>query len=450
MRSRSGLATAPAAAFLLASLLAAGVACAPGRRAPPPAPLPGPSWEPSSPVFRRPPLAADPDRDGDPGRFVGSEACLDCHRGRERSLQGSFHAPLRGKGTDARGCEECHGPGIDHVGTGAEEGIRHPGKAPRAESNAVCLRCHQAVLDGPVRGHRTWVGERNLACVSCHVVHAPREERIAAHGRGDLGSAAALAAAGAVDVPPSRCLSCHPAAHPRMGRSGHRELATEGRACGECHGAGSLHAASGGLRGLILLPTRVDAAEADRACVSCHAAGNGPLERWTCSEHRRENVACVACHSPNEPRGRTLRKEDPALCVSCHADTAAEFRLPHRHRVPEGTMRCADCHDPHGNEQGFRRFDLLRETCLRCHPEKGGPFAFDHAAKRLEGCVSCHRPHGSPNPRLLETRDVRTLCLSCHPGLPRSHEQKPGSPFRECLRCHVEIHGSDRSPRFQR
>jgi DmsE family decaheme c-type cytochrome len=113
-------------------------------------------------------------------------------------------------------------------------------------------------------------------------------------------------------------------------------------------------------------------------------------------------------------------------------------------------MKCSDCHDPHGNEAGFHRFDLTRRTCAKCHPEKAGPFVFEHAAKELEGCIVCHRPHGSPNARLLESRDVRTICLACHPDLPRDHEQKAGSVFRECLRCHIEIHGSQTSQDFFR
>jgi len=395
-------------------------------------------------------LPVDPDLRAPKGDFVGKDGCLDCHKDRVRTLDASFHAALQAKGNDSTGCEECHGPGLDHVGFADERGIRHPRKAPREESDAVCLRCHAAVLEAPVAGHREWVEERQVACATCHRVHFPREDRIAAHERPAAATLADLAAAGAKPVDAARCLRCHPEAHPEMEKSGHRDLMAGERSCGECHGNGSLHAAAGGLENLILLPTRQDAAEADRTCVACHETSRKPLLAWTCSEHRRENVACVACHDPNAAAGRTLRRKDPDLCVSCHADVGAEFRLPHRHRVPEGTMKCADCHDPHGNEAGFHRFELTREACVRCHPEKGGPFVHDHTAKTLEGCVSCHRPHGSPNPRLLETREVRTLCLSCHPDLPSSHAQRPGSRYRECLQCHVEIHGSDQEPRLRR
>lgn len=443
-----------AAAFLLATLAAAVPACRQGR---PPA-VPVPPWKPATAPRRSPaPLPADPDRGAAKDRFVGSEGCFDCHKKRVATLQASFHAELLRKASGSAGCEECHGPGIDHVAEGEEAAIRHPVKfaagSPEA-ANAVCLRCHAEVMDRPIREHPKWVGARQVACVSCHLVHMDRADRAAAHERPPFGTAEEMLAAGAKWTEPARCRSCHPDFHPEMARSGHRDLMDgEGdRSCGACHGPGSLHAAkeSAGLPGLVLLPTRQDPAEADRACNACHEAAGRPVLRWTCSEHRAENVACVACHDPNAPMGRTLLAPDPELCISCHRDSGAEFRLPSRHRVLEGTMRCNDCHDPHANEAGLHRFELTRDACLRCHPEKGGPFAFDHAAKRLEGCVACHRPHGSPNRRLLETREARTLCLTCHPGLPADHEQKPGSPYRECLRCHVEIHGSDTSRRFFR
>ena len=440
-------------AFLLAGLLAAGVACAPGSRsrgkpAPPPA-APGP-WAPRSEVKRRPLLPADPDATVPKDDYVGKDGCLDCHKDRVRTLAGSFHASLQEKGNPSTGCEECHGPGLEHVGYADERGIRHPVKAPREESNTVCLRCHAAVLERPVAGHRTWVDARKVACASCHLVHFARGDRAAAHERPAAAAMADLEAAGAKPLAAELCLKCHPDAHPDMARSGHRDLMAGEKSCGECHGNGSLHAAAGGLENLILLPTKQDAAEADRTCIACHEEAERPLLAWTCSEHRRENVACVACHDPNAAQGRTLLKEDPALCVDCHGDVGAEFRLPFRHRVPEGTMKCADCHDPHGNEAGLHRLELTRDACVRCHPEKGGPFVYDHTAKTLEGCTVCHRPHGSPNKRLLETREVRTLCLSCHPDLPLSHDQKPGSVYRDCMRCHVEIHGSDVNPRLHR
>jgi DmsE family decaheme c-type cytochrome len=452
LRLAAALVLAVAAAAVPACAFRRGKAVGRGRPDRPVEPPRDGPFAPRAPVVRTAPLPGDPDRGADPKRFSGTDSCVECHRDRWKSLEASFHAPLLAKGSSSVGCEECHGPGITHVGFGDERGIRHPAKAPREESNTVCLRCHAAVVDPkrPVRYHPLWIGERRVACVDCHKVHTGKEGRIAAHAAGPFADAAALEAAGATWVEPARCIQCHADYHPEMDRSGHGDLASGEKACAACHGNGSLHVAAGGLRRLILEPTKQEPAAADRACAGCHDGLEEPLLRWTCSEHRAENVACVACHDPNARRGATLVAKDPDLCLKCHPDSGAEFRLPSRHRVLEGAMKCADCHDPHDNESGFHRQELTREACLKCHPEKGGPFLVDHAAKNLEGCIACHRPHGTTTPRLLETKEVRFLCLSCHPALPTSHEMRPGGNFRNCLRCHVEIHGSDTSRNFFR
>lgn len=402
-----------------------------------------------APIARRAMDASDPDRATPEGDFVGSDACSVCHMDRDTSAKTSFHASLLSGHLGSRGCEECHGPGIDHVGDGDEAAIRHPGKAPREASNSACLRCHDAVLTQPVEGHREWVDGRALRCVTCHRIHVDRADPEFRIPSAPARSLADLEAAGATPVRAERCIRCHPDYHPDMARSGHRDLAKDS-GCTECHGPGSLHARSGGREQWILLPTEQEAVEADRSCNACHGAGSEPLLRWTCSEHRREGVSCVSCHDPNAARGKTLWKPDPQLCADCHGDVAAEFRLPSRHRVLEGDVKCADCHDPHGNETGLHRFDLTRDGCANCHFEKAGPFVHDHQVKQQDGCIACHRPHGSPNRRLLETAEVRTLCLSCHPGLPSSHEQKPGSPYLRCIDCHSEIHGSDADRNFLR
>src|SRR5207248_1605262 len=43
-----------------------------------------------------------------------------------------------------------------------------------------------------------------------------------------------------------------------------------------------------------------------------------------------------------------LKKPQPELCFSCHSTVQAQFALPTHHRVPEGLMKCTDCHNTHG------------------------------------------------------------------------------------------------------
>ncbi len=92
----------------------------------------------------------------------------------------------------------------------------------------------------------------------------------------------------------------------------------------------------------------------------------------------------------------------------------AQFALPNHHPVPEGLMKCSDCHSTHGTSNRASLREVKWESCVRCHVEKRGPWVFEHASVRVEGCTACHTPHGSVNRLLLARREERFLCLSCH------------------------------------
>jgi DmsE family decaheme c-type cytochrome len=156
---------------------------------------------------------------------------------------------------------------------------------------------------------------------------------------------------------------------------------------------------------------------------------------------------------------RMLKENDPQLCTGCHAEVKPQFTMPHHHKVLEGTMRCSDCHNPHG---GFE----LRQTrlatgadaaCIKCHVDKQGPFTYEHAPVKTEGCTACHTPHGSANPRLLRYSAVNQLCLTCHSVAhdvgaiePAGPQHNQNAQYANCTACHVKIHGSRTSPVFFR
>jgi hypothetical protein len=72
------------------------------------------------------------------------EACLACHSGRPNSVRGrngvygnpAFHEL-------AVGCENCHGPGGDHV-KGNRHAIVNPGALEPRLAEDICMNCHQA------------------------------------------------------------------------------------------------------------------------------------------------------------------------------------------------------------------------------------------------------------------------------------------------------------------
>jgi DmsE family decaheme c-type cytochrome len=211
------------------------------------------------------------------------------------------------------------------------------------------------------------------------------------------------------------------------------------------------------------------AAEASSLCLKCHEGSQGRSEErfnFRRSEHSRHGVSCLDCHSSHEPK-RTeflLKGTEPGMCYTCHAEQKASFAKPFHHKVPEGGMKCSDCHNQHGGFMGKSLRNSVNGdvTCVKCHADKQGPFVFEHAPVKVEGCVSCHTPHGSTNPKLLTRNLVRFLCIECHSNTPELAGDGAGlgtqTPtghdltqprYQNCTVCHIDIHGSNKERFFR-
>lgn len=217
-------------------------------------------------------------------------------------------------------------------------------------------------------------------------------------------------------------------------------------------------------------PEDLSPAAATAICLKCHEGQQGRSEErfnFRRSEHFRHGVSCNECHSSHAPK-RTeylLKGAEPNLCYQCHAEQKATFAKPFHHKVPEGGMKCSDCHNQHGTftVKSLRNSVTGDAVCVKCHADKQGPFVYEHAPVKIEGCQACHTPHGSTNPKLLTRNTVRFLCLECHsntPGIPDTDGTGigPGTPsfhditsprYANCTVCHFEIHGSNKDPFFR-
>ncbi|MBI4161079.1 MAG: DmsE family decaheme c-type cytochrome [Acidobacteria bacterium] len=262
------------------------------------------------------------------------------------------------------------------------------------------------------------------------------------------------------------CAECHEEVARLVARTPHGAARVSARipealrGCEGCHGPGTAHVEAGGDPERILRLSAATPGERAGVCLGCHE-GQDERINFRRSEHMGSQVACDACHAPHGEgaHDRLLRREPNDLCFSCHTEVRNAFALPFHHRVPEGAMKCIDCHNQHG---GFARQQRLFGTdpaCVKCHSDKQGPFTFEHLALRLEGCMGCHLPHGSNNPRLLTRSEVRFLCLECHSRIVSPGEEFPtvGTPsfhnlnqarYQNCTTCHVMIHGSNISDVF--
>ncbi len=269
----------------------------------------------------------------------------------------------------------------------------------------------------------------------------------------------AIAAAEEPAAPPGfagsdTCVACHseqaethdktPHAAPLADPS--RPLARQG--CEACHGPGQAHVDEGGGAGVggieSFAPDRPARARS-APCLGCHA-GAATLHGWKGSEHAFAGIACNGCHRLHTGTGRTLlAKPLPDLCYGCHAEIRARFLLPEHHRVNEGVVSCLDCHQPHASRTPRQLRGANQRVCFRCHANLEGPFVFEHEGLVTEACERCHDPHGSVNRHLLIRQQVAQVCYECHTVTPPSHVQPR---FRDCTRCHVDIHGSNHDPRF--
>ena len=284
------------------------------------------------------------------------------------------------------------------------------------------------------------------------------------------------------------CAACHEDAFKSFSDTKHAKLAgikswkDKVQGCESCHGPGKAHSEEPTVLNIISFKNK-NAKQISESCLACHS-GKEDHNNFRRGEHWRNNIGCTDCHTAHGPNhgeektdsitfiGRVSRQKpgiattamlisnEQQLCISCHSETKAQFSKPFRHKVLEGTMKCSDCHNPHGGfETRQTKLSLGVDTaCIKCHSDKQGPFVYEHAPVKVEGCAACHIPHGTANPKMLKRPQVRQLCLECHSGIT---EQLPGDPsgpfhnqanirYQNCTTCHAFIHGSNSHKAFFR
>lgn len=274
------------------------------------------------------------------------------------------------------------------------------------------------------------------------------------------------------------CKTCHPDIWLNFYKNAHFKSVASGKetpektGCEGCHGPGAAHVKKPG-KDTIRAFSQMSPQQTLNACLGCHAKdlSRANIRR---SAHTEADVACSSCHSIHKAATPKylLAKQQTQLCYTCHATVRANFEMPSKHRVNEGSVQCSDCHNPHGGfaptwRTGTRprmmNSALDNESpCLKCHVDKRGPFVFEHAVVRVEGCEACHMPHGSMNAKLLKRPVTFTLCLECHTGsgtfgtqgqgvsLQASSHNLLDPRYQRCTLCHVRIHGSNSDSNFLR
>ncbi len=227
--------------------------------------------------------------------------------------------------------------------------------------------------------------------------------------------------------------------------------------CEACHGPGSLHVAAGGDKqdpgfAMIRDLRKVEPREVVAVCRGCHRTGEQFF--WDQSTHARQGVSCRDCHSMHDAESELQTSQLAAptatdVCLKCHIERRADLANTGHMPLREGSMTCADCHNPHGSAgPRMMRAASVTELCTGCHADKRGPFLWEHPPVR-EDCTNCHQPHGSNETKLLAAKKP-FLCQRCHVATrhPSTLYDAPDLNTnrlfnRACTNCHSQIHGSN-------
>ena len=270
---------------------------------------------------------------------VTAEDCLDCHDessewpvlsilATPHAVKGDPRTPL----ASTHECQTCHGRSKAHVESDAivppPPEIVFGDDRPPGPQNEKCLSCHQ----GGERMH--WFGSvhegENLACVSCHTIHAIEDPVLMLNINPML-----FAREGQASV----CFRCHGEKRAEIQNRVSSHPLREGKIqCSDCHNP---HGSIG--------PTILRRPTLNETCYQCHAEKRGPF-LW---EHAPVREDCGNCHKPHGSNHLVLlRGRVPQLCQECHLSVYHPSTAYTGPRPPFA----ADFH-------------VVEKGCLNCHSE---------------------------------------------------------------------------------
>lgn len=162
----------------------------------------------------------------------------------------------------------------------------------------------------------------------------------------------------------------------------------------------------------------------------------------------RNPLGCIDCHgedifphnAPSPESARAYRIETSQLCGDCHNTLLADSA--HLEAIARGNLEAATCVDCHGAHDVPRTEDqptLVAAVCGDCHTESFTEWAESpHANMGSLGCAVCHLPHGQQ----MRISDITALCENCHqaPTDIYVHAKHLDSEYDvTCASCHMGL-----------
>jgi DmsE family decaheme c-type cytochrome len=234
--------------------------------------------------------------------------------------------------SEKRACENCHGPGSNHVTAGGGKGVgglitfrKDSGESPE-QQNETCLTCHQ-------RGIQTYWkasphASRGIACVNCHTLMEKTTDR---HQLVRISDRTPFFTKQAQN---ELCGSCHLQRRAQLLRSSHMPLREGKLTCTDCHNP---HGTPN--------PAQLKQTSVNENCYSCHTERRGPF----LYEHPPAFENCANCHEAHgSVNDRLLKVTDPRMCTQCHMGGHPS--------------------NPRGRNSVF----FFNRSCTNCHPQVHG------------------------------------------------------------------------------
>jgi len=308
-------------------------------------------------------------------RAEGRDLCTFCHINKAGSEAPVSHKPF----ADGE-CLKCHNP----HGSGVRFMNRH------ADTNTMCLSCHQVVLEGHASVHEA-VTEKS--CTACHKPHTSDHEKLLTKDTRAL------------------CLSCHEDVGHQIetATSVHEPLIAGGGDCLKCHTA---HA-SDTTHQLIAPPAQL--------CGDCHKEV-AKLAASAPNPHSAvlDGEACLNCHKPHGSGHANLMKDEPvATCLACHKE-APMVTAPKKEDNPAKPVFAVPRPTPAALPENAAPRSVARPV-----PELANRGLNPHGPVAEGKCAACHDVHGGSHADLLKARfssefvqafapENFALCFTCH------------------------------------
>ena len=156
---------------------------------------------------------------------------------------------------------------------------------------------------------------------------------------------------------------------------------------------------------------------------------------WTATPRKSSRTA-----APRR-KARAYRIDASALCSDFHNEVLADSA--HLKAIAAGNLQaatCVDCHGAHDVPATEDQPTLVSNVCGDCHTNTFEEWSQSpHANMGSLGCAVCHLPHGQQ----LRIENTNQLCLTCHkvPSDIAVHEQHLNSEYDvTCASCHMSLH----------